>query len=70
MTSHIMPWLIGMACSAEVWIADPGRAYLPRTGLTRFAAYQIETTLELEDRSSRDVALYRLAGGTGRLPGG
>jgi predicted nicotinamide N-methyase len=60
MTNHIMPWLIDMARSAEVWIADPGRAYLPQTGLEVLASYQIETTLELEDRTSRDVMLYRL----------
>jgi predicted nicotinamide N-methyase len=60
MTDHIMPWLIDMARSAEVWIADPGRAYLPQTGLEPLASYRIETTLELEDRTSRDVVLYRL----------
>jgi predicted nicotinamide N-methyase len=60
MTNHIMPWLIDMARSAEVWIADPGRAHLPQTGLEVLASYQIETTLELEDRTSRDVMLYRL----------
>ena len=26
MTGHIMPWLTAMAATAEVWIADPGRA--------------------------------------------
>jgi predicted nicotinamide N-methyase len=60
MTGHIMPWLRSMARSAEVWIADPGRAYLPKTGLRPLACYRIETTLELEDRSSRDVVLYRV----------
>lgn len=60
MTDHIMPWLTDMARSAEVWIADPGRAYLPKTGLKVIASYRIETTLELEDRTSRDVVLYRL----------
>ena len=30
MTGHILPWLRGLAGSATVWIADPGRAYLPR----------------------------------------
>jgi predicted nicotinamide N-methyase len=63
MTGHIMPWLTRMARSAVVWIADPGRAYLPKSGLEPFAAYRIETTLELEDRTSRDVVLYRLAAG-------
>jgi predicted nicotinamide N-methyase len=52
-----------MAAVAEVWIADPGRAYLPKSGLAPFASYRIETTLELEDRTARDVVLYRLAGG-------
>jgi predicted nicotinamide N-methyase len=60
MTDHIMPWLTDMARSAEVWIADPGRAYLPKTGLKVIASYRIETTLELEDCTSRDVVLYRL----------
>ena len=60
MTGRIMPWLTVMARTAEVWIADPGRAYLPSTGLQRFASYTIETTLELEDRTSREVVFYRL----------
>ncbi len=34
MTAHILPWLRRMARHAEVWLADPGRAYLPRDGLT------------------------------------
>lgn len=61
MTGHILPWLRAMAASAEVWIADPGRAYLPREGLTAFATYRVPTTLELEDRTERQVTLYRLA---------
>lgn len=60
MTSHIMPWLQRLTAAAEVWIADPGRAYLPKTGLGRMASFRIETSLELEDRASRDVALYRV----------
>ncbi len=63
MTGHIMPWLTAMASVAEVWIADPGRAYLPKSGLSPFGSYRIDTTLELEDRTVREVVLYRLAGG-------
>jgi predicted nicotinamide N-methyase len=63
MTSHIMPWLRDMARSAEVWIADPGRAYLPTTGLRALAQYRIETTLELEDRTIRTVTIYRVCSG-------
>ncbi len=60
MTARIMPWLRLLAAHAEVWLADPGRAYLPREGLARFAAYRVATTLELEDRTEREVGLYRV----------
>ncbi len=63
MTGHILPWLRRMARTAEVWIADPGRAYLPRAELAAFATYTVPTTLELEDRVERRVVLYRLAPG-------
>jgi len=60
MTGHIMPWLKSMATSAEVWIADPGRNYLPSAGLQPFARYIVPTSLELEDRAERVVVLYRV----------
>jgi len=61
MTGHILPWLRDLARQAEVWVADPGRAYLPREGLAAFARYTVPTSLELEDRTARDVVLYRLS---------
>jgi predicted nicotinamide N-methyase len=64
MTGHILPWLRRLAATAEVWVADPGRAYLPRTGLAPFAHYTVPTTTELEDRTERAVTLYRLLPGT------
>jgi predicted nicotinamide N-methyase len=60
MTRHILPWLRGLAARAEVWVADPGRAYLPREGLDAFATYAVATSTELEDRTERRVTLYRL----------
>ena len=60
MTGHIMPWLKRMAATAEVWIADPGRNYLPSVGLEPFARYIVPTSLELEDRQERAVVLYRV----------
>ena len=63
MTSRILPWLRALATEAQVWIADPGRAYLPRDGLTPFATYAVPTSLELEDRTEREVTLYGLAPG-------
>lgn len=63
MTNHILPWLGRMARGAEVWVADPGRGYLPRQGLAPFARYPIQTSRELEDRELREVVLYRLLDG-------
>ncbi len=62
MTRHILPWLRALAAAgAEVWLADPGRAYLPRDGVATLAPpVVVPTTRELEDRESRVVALLRL----------
>ena len=60
MTRHILPWLAAMSQEATVWLADPGRAYLPKSGLQAFARIVVPTSLELEDRTEREVTLYRL----------
>lgn len=60
MTRHILPWLRRMTEEAEVWLADPGRAYLPQQGLTELARYRVPTTLELEDRTEREATVFRL----------
>ena len=60
MTRHILPWLRRMAASCEVWVADPGRAYLPGSGLVPLGEYAVPTSLELEDRTLRPTRLYRL----------
>jgi predicted nicotinamide N-methyase len=63
MTEHIVPWLERLARTAEVWIADPGRRYLPATGLEHIATYDVLTSLELEDRPVRTTRLLRLRPG-------
>ncbi|WP_198371769.1 class I SAM-dependent methyltransferase [Roseomonas rosulenta] len=61
MTAHVLPWLRAMAeAGAEVLLADPGRAYLPREGLQPLARHAVPTTLELEDRTIREVTIHRL----------
>jgi predicted nicotinamide N-methyase len=62
MVAHILPWLRSMAADgAEVRLADPGRAYLPRKGLATLGEYVVPTSLELEDRAERRVTIARLA---------
>lgn len=63
MTEHIFPWLRQLAAAGAVVImADPGRAYLPKTGLLEVARTTVSTSLELEDRTRRDVVVYRIVG--------
>jgi predicted nicotinamide N-methyase len=61
MTAHILPWLRAMAARAEVWVADPGRAYLPAQGLVPLARHAVPTSRELEDRELREVTIYQLS---------
>jgi predicted nicotinamide N-methyase len=63
MTGHIMPWLRRLAAEgAEVLLADPGRAYLPKDGLEEVIRFTVPTTRELEDRDTRVVTIYRVGG--------
>ncbi|EME71529.1 methyltransferase [Paramagnetospirillum caucaseum] len=63
MTAHIWPWLVRLAAEgAMVVMADPGRAYLPKTGLLRVGQYTVVTSLDLEDKAQRDVGIYRIVG--------
>jgi predicted nicotinamide N-methyase len=63
MTEHIWPWLKQLAAEgATVLMADPGRAYLPKLGLMEVARMVVPTSLDLEDRTSREVAVYKLVG--------
>jgi predicted nicotinamide N-methyase len=63
MTRHILPWLRALAArGAAVWLADPGRAYLPAEGLVPHARHRVPTTRELEDADERLVTVHRVVG--------
>lgn len=63
MAERVFDWMRFCAAQgAQVLLADPGRAYLPKTGLMRLAVMNIACSLELEDRDSRDVSIYRIVG--------
>jgi predicted nicotinamide N-methyase len=56
-------WLRVLAeAGALVLLGDPGRAYLPKSGLTELARYSVPTPLDLEDRTSREGVVWRLSG--------
>ncbi|MFM2128948.1 MAG: hypothetical protein RL477_494, partial [Pseudomonadota bacterium] len=61
MAERMIAWLReAVHAGAEVWLADPGRAYLPTSGLVEMARIEVPTSLELEDRETRLTVLYRL----------
>jgi len=63
MAEKVFAWLRRAAAGgATVLMADPGRAYLPATGLLKVAAYTVPCSLDLEDRTSREVTVYRIVG--------
>ena len=46
------------AAGKRILIGDPGRAYLPREGLESLAAYEVQTTRELEYREVRRTGVF------------
>lgn len=62
MAERVWPFLVARArAGAAVLLADPGRNYLPKTGLAEIARFTVPTTLELEDRAERETFVYRVA---------
>ncbi|MTJ84028.1 MAG: methyltransferase [Telmatospirillum sp.] len=63
MAEAVFAWMRRCArTGARVVMADPGRAYLPKTGLMRLADYEIPCSLDLEDRTSRTATVYTIVG--------
>ena len=59
---RLLPWFTSLrARGAEVLVGDPGRAYLPRTGLQSLAVYQVPVTRVLEDAEVKRTTVWRLA---------
>jgi predicted nicotinamide N-methyase len=61
MADRVAAWLRAMAAAGRtVLMGDPGRTYMPRTGLAAVAHYTVATSLELEDRESRETTVWRV----------
>ncbi len=59
MAERVGQWLKGLAAAGTlVLMGDPGRNYLPATGLGEVARYQVPTSLDLEDRVSRETIVW------------
>ena len=61
MTEKVLAWLVlARAQGSTVLIGDPGRSYFPKSGLTKLAEYQVETTRELEDFAVKKTCVWTL----------
>lgn len=59
---RLLPWFAALkATGAEILVGDPGRAYLPKTGLDRLATYEVPVTRALEDLEVKRTTVWRLA---------
>jgi len=63
LAERLLAWLATLAArGAMVLMGDPGRAYLPPTGLAEIARYSVPTSLDLEDRTIRETRILGFAG--------
>ena len=64
LAARIEAWLRKLAGEgATVLIGDPGRTYLPKSGLEKLVAYAVKTTRELEDTDVRNTSVWRVSPG-------
>ncbi|PKQ07417.1 MAG: nicotinamide N-methylase [Alphaproteobacteria bacterium HGW-Alphaproteobacteria-11] len=64
LAARIEAWLRGLAGEGTtVLIGDPGRTYLPKSGLEKLVSYAVRTTRELEDTDVRNTSVWRVLPG-------
>jgi predicted nicotinamide N-methyase len=61
LAERLVRWLRAAAGQGvTVLLGDPGRTYRPTEGLVEIARYLVPTSLELEDRTTREGIVWRL----------
>ncbi|MER8884022.1 methyltransferase [Mesorhizobium sp. M0816] len=59
---RLMPWFAALkARGGDILVGDPGRSYLPKTGLEPLAVYEVAVTRALEDAEVKRTTVWRLA---------
>ncbi len=61
LAERIETWVHALVeAGATALIGDPGRAYLPKSGLEKLISYAVRTTRELEDTDVRNTSVWRV----------
>ena len=61
MAERVVLWLHRLAAAGcLVLMGDPGRTYLPGSGLAAVASHLVPTSRELEDRTERETVVWRV----------
>lgn len=61
MAEKMMRFLSRLAADGRtVWLADPGRNYLPQRGLEEIARHLVPCTREIEDAEQKTVRIFRV----------
>ncbi len=59
---RLVPWFAKLkGRGADILIGDPGRSYLPGTGLEKLAGYEVPVTRALEDAEVKRTTVWRFA---------
>jgi predicted nicotinamide N-methyase len=63
LATRLTEWLRALvAKGVTVLLGDPGRSYVPVSGLVELARYAVPTSRELEDREMREGVVWRVLG--------
>ena len=61
LAERIEKWVHSLVdAGATALIGDPGRTYLPKSGLEKLISYAVKTTRELEDTDVRNTSVWRV----------
>ena len=61
LAGRLMPWFSALVSrGAVILTGDPGRAYLPPSGLRRLATYAVPVTRHLEDAEVKKTSVWRV----------
>ena len=59
---RLLPWFSALkARGVDILVGDPGRAYLPKSGLEKLATYEVPVTRVLEDAEVKRTTVWRLS---------